>query len=60
MQLGILRPDGTPAAPAAAAQPSADSAGGGIWTPDNPNPPSAGETDQQDPDKPGLWVPGMD
>jgi len=60
MQLGILRPDGTPAAPAAAAQPSAASTGEGIWTPDNPNPPAASEADQQDPDKPGLWVPGMD
>ena len=61
MQLGILRPDGTPATPAAAGQPSAASgAGGGLWTPDNPNPPPAGETDQQDSDKPGLWVPGMD
>ncbi len=65
MQLGILRPDGTPATPGAAAQPSAASGapggeGGGIWTPDNPNPPAAGTTDQQDPDKPGLWVPGMD
>ena len=60
MQMGILRPDGTPAAPAAAAQPSAASAGEGIWTPDNPNPAAASEADQQDPDKPGLWVPGMD
>ena len=59
MQLGILRPDGTPATPAAAAQPSA-AGGGGLWTPDNPNPPPAAEADQQDPDKPGLWVPGMD
>ena len=56
MQLGILRPDGTPAMQA----PSAGAGGSGIWTPGDPNPPPASEPDQQEPDKPGLWVPGMD
>ncbi|MFP6620297.1 MAG: hypothetical protein VB877_13195 [Pirellulaceae bacterium] len=57
MQLGILRPDGTPAMQA---PPDAAGGSGKIWTPGDPNPPAASEPDQQEPDKPGLWVPGMD
>ena len=58
MQLGILRPDGTPAMQAPPA--AAGGGGGQIWTPGDPNPPPANQPDQQEPDKPGLWVPGMD
>ena len=58
MQLGILRPDGTPAMQAPPA--AAGGGGGQIWTPGAPNPPPANQPDQEEPDKPGLWVPGMD
>jgi len=58
MQLGILRPDGTPAMQAPPA--AAGGGGGQIWTPGDPNPPPANQPDQEEPDKPGLWVPGMD
>ena len=58
MQLGILRPDGTPAMQSPPA--AAGGGGGQIWTPGDPNPPPANQPDQQEPDKPGLWVPGMD
>ena len=58
MQLGILRPDGTPAAAAAQDPAAADS--GTIWTPGDPGPSSAGPSDQQESEKPGLWMPGMD
>ncbi|HIA19880.1 MAG TPA: hypothetical protein EYN70_10760 [Planctomycetaceae bacterium] len=61
MQLGILRPDGTPAA--ASTQPAqvpTAATSGEIWTPGDPEPPAGGVTEPQEPDKPGLWMPGMD
>lgn len=61
IELGVLRPDGTPAAPPPGA-PTADDPSlvtpdesaaqpGKLWTPDSQKP--AG-------DKPGIWTPGMD
>ena len=60
MRIGLLRPDGTPAAAARetrSEQPSLVVPGvegakpGELWTPDGPKPPGA---------KPKLWTPGMD
>ena len=55
-QIGAISPDGRPAAPpeAAGGETAAAPASGGIWTPDQPTPPSAG------PSKPSIWVPGME
>ncbi len=59
-QLGAIAPDGRPTMrpdevglPAAAASAAAP-AGPGLWTPDQPAAPAAGQT------KPSIWVPGMD
>jgi hypothetical protein len=60
VQYGLVRPDGTPSAPAAAAPQqapdivvpgSADAQPGELWTPDGGKPSG---------DRPKLWVPGMD
>ena len=59
-QIGAIAPDGRPAmrpdeagSPAAAASAAAP-AGPGIWTPDQPAAPAAGQP------KTSIWVPGMD
>jgi hypothetical protein len=63
VRIGVITPDGRPAAGLAARRPEAaavtagaEPAGpaAGLWTPDRPSPPP---TDQG---KPGLWLPGMD
>ncbi len=60
VEVGLLRPDGTPAVPmepAERAEPSLIVPGqpgaepGGLWTPDSQKPPG---------EKPKLWTPGMD
>lgn len=57
IQIGALRPDGTPAGPAPGAVPpsgapaAAEGEPGKLWTPDSQKP--SGE-------KPGIWTPGMD
>ncbi len=56
-QIGAIPPDGRPAMrPDAAGEPAAAPApaGPGLWTPDQPAAPAAGQP------KPSIWVPGMD
>ena len=63
VQMGVLRPDGSPAMPPGAApaeEPSIVVPGGGqpeeagkIWTPD-------GSTGTSEGEKPKIWTPGMD
>ncbi len=64
VQMGVLRPDGSPAMPPGAVPPSAEGPSlvvpggqgeesGKIWTPDGSSGASEGE-------KPKLWTPGMD
>ena len=65
-QFGIVGPDGRPATrrapePAMAAAPTASETGGGLWTPDDPNPPTpAADPTDSTTGKSKLWVPGMD